>query len=487
MIGPGGASARRLIGLAIALAVIPLAIAATRNSAVVALPIVFAGAFAVVRRPNLAIYLVILVLYTNAAVVAVKFQNAPAIVAAAVPLMLVAPLANQFIVKRGHLIAPPAFIPLVAYLLVQLASAGVSVDPNSSTDEIVTFLLEGFVLFLLVCTVVQSRRVLVAAMWTIVIGGGILGALSVYQQATGTFSNNYFGFAQLTSAEFRTGDETLQGDVFQPRLAGPIGDQNFYAQILAVGLPMTLALIRIDRRVWTRAIAIGAAIAIAAGVALTFSRGAIVGLGIALVVATLMGVIRRREVVLLVVAGAAFAVLVFPDLLIRLATLDPSTGADDPSIQSRTTENAAAALAFLDHPILGVGPGLFPDYYQTYAHEVGVGLHASTRQAHNLYLGLAAETGIAGVLTFGAVLYVTVRSLLDARRRVGDEIELIATALLLSLIVFLSTSLFLHLAYERYFWLLLALAAAAGVVGREGLPVAKTKSRPGLSTQPAPA
>jgi O-antigen ligase len=404
-------------------------------------------------------------------------------VAAAFPLLLAVPLANQFIVRRGHLFAPPALIPLLAFLLVQLASAALSSNLGRSIDTVLTFVSEGLVLFLLITTAVQSRTILVGAMWTIVIGGALLGALSAYQQATGTFSNNYFGFAQLTAAEFRTGEETLQGDVFQPRLAGPIGEENFYAQILAVGIPMAMGLVRLNTRLPIRAIAAGAALAIASGVALTFSRGAVVGLGIALLIAIALRVVHRRQIV--AIAGAALIVVIlFPGLLIRLATLDPTSAAADAAIQGRSTENAAAALAFLDHPILGVGPGLFPTFYQTYAQTIGVGLHAGTREAHNLYLGLAAETGVTGVVTFGAVLILTFRSLLQARRLKGDPIEPIATALLLSLVIFLTTSLFLHLAYERYFWLLMALAAGAGIVGRERISELESQDRARSTSSP---
>jgi putative inorganic carbon (hco3(-)) transporter len=467
----GGGSFRLWLGIAAVLLVIPLGVAATRSPAVVLLPVLAGLAYAVLRRPNIAIYLVLLVLYTNAAVVAVKFENVPAFVAAAFPLLLALPLANQFIVRRGRLLAPPALLPLVAFLLVELASAALSSDLDRSVDTVMTFLSEGLVLFLLISTAAQSRTVLIGAMWTIVIGGAMLGLLSAYQQATGTFSNNYFGFAQLTSAEFRTGEETLQGDVVQPRLAGPIGEENFYAQILAVGIPMAMALFRLHSRLPIRAIAAGAGLAIASGVALTFSRGAVVGLAIALLIAILLRVVHRRQMLILAV-GALIVVLLFPGLLVRLATLDPTSAAADAAIQGRSTENAAAALAFFDHPILGVGPGLFPIYYQTYAQLIGVGLHAGTREAHNLYLGLAAETGLAGAIAFASILFVTFRSLLQARRIQGDPIEPIATALLLSLVIFLTTSLFLHLAYERYFWLLMALAAAAGVVGHQQMRVA---------------
>jgi hypothetical protein len=40
-----------------------------------------------------------------------------------------------------------------------------------------------------------------------------------------------------------------------------------------------------------------------------------------------------------------------------------------------------------------------------------------------------------------------------------------ATAFALAVIAYLTTGMFLHLAYERYMWILLALAASAAYIG----------------------
>jgi hypothetical protein len=42
-----------------------------------------------------------------------------------------------------------------------------------------------------------------------------------------------------------------------------------------------------------------------------------------------------------------------------------------------------------------------------------------------------------------------------------------ATGLLLSIVTYMTTGLFLHLSYARYFWLMLALAGAAAHIGLE--------------------
>ena len=125
---------------------------------------------------------------------------------------------------------------------------------------------------------------------------------------------------------------------------------------------------------------------------------------------------------------------------------------------------------------MGVGPGLFPSYYQQYAREVSAAqidtrVDLSEREAHNLYTGIAAEYGGLGLACFLGILFVTIRDLLRARRRwlaERPEIAHLAAGLVLAIIGYMVSGLFLHLKYERYFWLLLALAGVAGVLARWG-------------------
>ena len=132
---------------------------------------------------------------------------------------------------------------------------------------------------------------------------------------------------------------------------------------------------------------------------------------------------------------------------------------------------SAAVAVFVHHPVVGVGPGLFPTYFQDEARRLGADrIVGVDRQAHNLYLGLAAETGILGVLAFGGVLVATLAPLASARRRLrADRPDLasLSTGYAMAVVVYLTTGLFLHFAYIRYFWLIAGLAAAAGVVARE--------------------
>jgi hypothetical protein len=67
-------------------------------------------------------------------------------------------------------------------------------------------------------------------------------------------------------------------------------------------------------------------------------------------------------------------------------------------------------------------------------------------------------------LFFLSILVAIMYGLWEQRKRVAQsrpELSLTATGFFLSLVVFAISSAFAHLAYQRYFWLLLALSSAA--------------------------
>ena len=434
-------------------------------------------AAAVLRLPDVATIAVLAIVYSNAAVNAVKLHGVPYIAGAAVPLLLILPLVYHLLVRRRPLVLGPALPLLGLLLVVQIASTLTSSSPAASLSSLTVFAVEGVALYLLLTNVVRTFELLRAAVWTLLLLGALFGALSLFQQVTGAFDNDFGGFAQVSQAAFV--GETVEGqEIFQKRLAGPIGEQNRYAQIMLVLLPLALFRIWGERRRGLRLLAGGCAALIAVGVALTFSRGAGVAFAVVLVVMTIMRTIRVRQLIL-VAAAVLLLLSAMPAYQARLSTLGAlvhvgaktETGPKaDGAADSRAVEATAAALVVVDHPLLGVGPGRFKTHYVDYAKQVGLdGAHTQNRQAHNLYLGAAAETGLLGLAALLGVFFVTLRALSRVRRRLTDErpeLAGMATGFLLAIVAYMTTGMFLHLAFERYLWLLLALAGVTCVLGR---------------------
>jgi putative inorganic carbon (HCO3(-)) transporter len=422
-------------------------------------------------KPEIATLLVVFILYTNAVAVAVEFHGAPGIAVLGVPALLIAPLAHAVLVRRQPIILTPALPWIAAFLIAQLLSAFASAYTQSAADEVRAFAAEGLILYLLITNVVRTPGAVNRVVWVLIAAGGALGSLSVIQQVTGN-AGAFLGFAQLPpESGFRT--------------SGPIGDPNFYAQIMLILLPIGIVRTLTERSPFLRLAALICTAVIALAILLTYSRGAALG-----AVAVLIGLFFLRYVHVWHIPPIAVAVIVmivaFPAYATRIATLEAVAGAlsgeprgteADVSVQSRTTENLSALRGFIDHPIFGVGPGQFPRYYQAYANEIGNQVRLTEREAHNLYLGLAAETGILGFTTFMAVIGVTFVQLNRARRLASaarPELAHISASFMLALIGYLVTSLFLHLAFARYVWLTLALASAAAAVTLRELQPGRT-------------
>ena len=126
---------------------------------------------------------------------------------------------------------------------------------------------------------------------------------------------------------------------------------------------------------------------------------------------------------------------------------------------------AAALTVFLEHPVIGVGPGQYARFYSADYHDrFSFRDLPRPRRAHNLFLEMAAETGIVGLTVFVWLLWVLSSGLLRERRRwlsIHLDKAHLATALFFSVLAYVATGLFLHLAYERYLWFLLGVSGAA--------------------------
>jgi len=432
------------------------------------------GLVVVGMYPNLAVPFVIGVLFTNIASNAVNLYGAPQMVSLALPLVLLLPVWHAWFAAGLKLVWPPALWAILVFVLVNLVSVLASADPRSSLMAVRTTLSEGFVLVLLMVNAIRTRESLYLALTALVAAAALVGAVSVFQELTGTYYTRYFGLGQLSDDAFETGEETLEGSVIQLRLGGPIGEKNYYAQFMLMVIPIGAAVTAMTRGRLRQIALLLATLLVGAGVVLTFSRGAAVAAVGVIGIAVVLRMVPMR-VILATALGAALVLGAFPQYLTRIATVTSVVGlADggssdvvpDNALRGRAGENAAAISAFLDHPLLGLGPGEFPAHYERYARTAGVeDLHGRERVAHSLFLGLLAEVGVLGVAAFIAVLVAADLPLLRIRRRARRPADrALATGLLLGLLAYVFAGLFLDLAYARYFWLLVALAAAGGAI-----------------------
>lgn len=457
------------IGLTIALS---LAIgAAAGGSAVLAIAgaLALLAAVTVAIRPEWAVLIVVGLIYSNAPVVLVEFHGLPLVLGAAVPFILVAALAYDLLVRREPIVVTPALPWVTLFLVVQILSTIVARETLATSDALWSFVIEGYALYFLITNTVRTPQLVRSIIWVLLLTGAALGALSLWQALTGTYGSSYFGFAQTDAAITGLTETGIS------RLAGPIGEKNRYAQIMLMLVPLGIMQFTAERQRILRFTALACAALASVAVALTFSRGAALAGGLIIVAMVALRYIRLSHLLatVAIIAVVAVAVPTYGERLTSLADIgalfadEPASSATDNSLLSRATENLAALNVFADHPILGVGPDQFPTYYRDYADTIGVSVRAADREAHNLYLETAAETGIFGLITFLGAVVATLIQLARARAAAlarRPDLAAMATGFMLALLAYMATGIFLHLSYARYFWLVLALAGATASV-----------------------
>jgi putative inorganic carbon (HCO3(-)) transporter len=433
-----------------------------------------AMAVAILAVPDLATFAVVFLIYTNAAAVAVKYHDLPYTAGILIPGLVVVPVAF-YLFRRRPVVADAATLAIFVFLFVQLVSTLMSENKGHALGEMTAFVVEGVAIYVLIRNAVRTVQILRLVVWTLLLAGVLMAAVVIFQEVTASYSKPFMGFGQV-------GREWFIGQAKTPRLSGPIGDPNYFAQILLVLVPLGLLRFFGERTMFLRLLAAGATGVIAFALTLTFSRGAGVAFVVVLVMMTVFRYIRPYQL-LIVVLGLVMLLAFVPAYKERVATLGTlvtgsSSASSNQSLRSRSTEMKAAANVFLDHPFVGVGPGSFPLYYQEYARKVGLDVHEAAqsgarrgeearRESHNIFLSIAADLGILGVLSFLAVIYLTFRRLNRSRKgwlRSHPEAANLAASFMLALAAYLTSGLFLTLAFERYFWLILALAGSAAAL-----------------------
>lgn len=220
------------------------------------------------------------------------------------------------------------------------------------------------------------------------------------------------------------------------RAYGTFGQPNPYGGYLAMVLPLALALTVCwgsKRRDWLWWLSLSTTVLTAIAVVMSLSRGAWLGLVLA---CALVAYFASRRAALYISVAAVVTLLV---LILGSINLLPSFLTDRlfqaldyfrifdargvyPSpdiwaIVERMAHWQAGWEMFLDYPFTGVGPGNYPVVYPDYA--ILPYWSDPLGHAHNIYINIAAETGLFGLLAYLGMLGSWVIVGLRAGRRLA--------------------------------------------------------------------
>jgi O-antigen ligase len=353
--------------------------------------------------------------------------------------------------------------------LTEFASMIYSPVPNRVlvrlTDD-----LKDMLIAVIVVILIQQGPALRKAMWTLILVGFFLGTLSVFQYFTKTFDNNYGGFAISNSYQ-------IIGAIDDNRATGPMTDPNFFAEIMVVLVPISLERFLHEKKYLPRLIALWTFAVSVLTVFLTYSRGGFLAMVVAVIILFIIYPPRRIQVPFIIFSVIAFSSFLPANYLNRLSLLQgffTTSSAQDTSLQGRLSENVTAWEMIKANPLFGVGLNSYSYLFPVYSKDIGLALVATEREAHNLYLEVAAETGVVGFSVFAFLLLISFQTVLEARRiflqnQLPDYAGL-AVGFFAGLIAYFIAAMFIHNAFPRYFYLLLGLALSFRLPALKAVP-----------------
>ncbi|HEX8472990.1 MAG TPA: O-antigen ligase family protein [Pyrinomonadaceae bacterium] len=437
------------------------------------------GARTVIRQPETAMLALVAIFYTNVSEVGVRYYGLPSLLLLG-GVLLTLMLAWRFLfgAGQGELVVDVTFVLLVLYGAVIFASTTVAVNTELADERLFDH-VKGVLLFLIVTNFTDSRLTLRRVVWVLVLAGAFLGTISVLQVLTGSYNSEFGGFGRIKLAH-------ITEYVYEPRIAGTVSDPNFYAQMLVPLVPLALYRVWDEPTAWLKLVAAYSLGVILLALVFTYSRGGALAAVLVLLLAAIHKRIKLRHLLLGAGCLALLLIVVPTEFGGRLKSLrelvpggDERVLKEDSSFRQRALLAETAWEMFADHAAFGVGAGNFSEYYDEYAEHVGATVSsyedfAHRRFPHTLYLEIAAETGLVGLLVFVVVIGVTLFNAWAAVRmfkEAGSHASAsLVTSCALGLIGYLTTSLFLHGHYIHYLWLLAALLAAAKHIAARRAP-----------------
>lgn len=255
---------------------------------------------------------------------------------------------------------------------------------------------------------------------------------------------------------------------FRGRL-GSVGDYNFsnsYAMLLTVTWPIGFFLFEAERSKLKKLLILGFLASFCVASLMTYSRGGIFGLTIAIVLSLIYSkrTIRSKS---LKTASIGAIMVVFATVVTTMVVAQRNDVGGyfggDASAGDRLMAWVAAVKMFFSNPIFGVGYGHFIDEAKNFGMD-------KSMITHNTFLSVLAETGIFGTVLFVAMIYYTFKT---ANRTIryfkdgdGDDqtVAILTRGVWVSMIAFLVNTSVSVKDHDPVYWLLLSFAAAGGKI-----------------------
>ncbi len=257
-------------------------------------------------------------------------------------------------------------------------------------------------MYLAMSTVLTSIRRIQTALFIFSTVVGMLGVLACVQFALvkvmgmGIQINTLW--ATVDAALAGIFSDSVQIGVLSERAAATFMNSNLYAQYMVMAMPAVAAYAFSGRRTASKIISRISLLLAAAGLIVSFSRGAYLALGAVVIVMCIANIRRLIPVVMV----ASSVLMLLPDAVYaRFAAIGDST---DHTIIERFDLWGVGIQQFLKMPILGHGCGV----WTTLGAITEAGYY--NPHVHNLFVQLLVEGGVIGLVLFLLILWKLFRT-----------------------------------------------------------------------------
>jgi putative inorganic carbon (HCO3(-)) transporter len=336
----------------------------------------------------------------------------------------------------------PQLIPngLLLLLWMQITFASLYAKSPAVAQEKYIEMSKTIVIALLITAMVDSER---RARWL------LLGIV---------FSIGLLAFRSNIGILLTMGQERIYGP------GGSIEDNNDYALLLVMAIPIAYYVARAEGSRWIRRACYALTAMMAITVIFTLSRGGYLGLGAVTFWLALKAKYRISALLLVPIVGLMIFIISPRQVSDRVSAIR-ATGYDD-STQQRLYSWDVSWRIINEHPIFGIGPrNLLQTYDRTTETRV-------VRVSHNSFLQMAVDAGLPALLMFIALIVLSYFRLWRARRifkaRAPDSPLIAYThGLEVALIGYFVSGNFLSRHDLELLYQLIALAASLHLIARD--------------------
>jgi O-antigen ligase len=270
-------------------------------------------------------------------------------------------------------------------------------------------------------------------------------------------------------------------------------DQNDLALQMNVVLPIVIFLAMKERHLLKKLFYLTSGLIFLAVNIIGFSRGGFVGLVAVLVFVLLKLPIRRLKAILMILIIVGGTICFAPESYWKeMETL--KEGTKEATADTRLFYWKVAIREFVDHPIIGVGPGNFGVWLSDYTREddrlsdgsrITGGTKGWGRVCHSLYFTVLAELGVIGVILYSLMVYWVFKEIRLGLARMNrikvtehtkhgegeenqpfderyEKLRSLGLGIMGGLVGFLVSGAFLSVLFYPQFWLLCSLSTAMG-------------------------